>query len=221
MAEDGKGTMMVQATGRVAAPPDVFKISLGVLTEGPTVYEALTENSKRAADVVSALKEHGVAEADLQTSRLGISPVLEVRPPDDPDRTPPRVVAYSVTNTLRANLHDVGRVGDVIDAAAKAGGDAVRVDSLGFSIENTSGLVAEARKQALADVQAKAREICDALSLRLSSIRSVSEAIGTPRLPVFDFALRAEHAAPPTIEAGSEEITVDVSIEYEIAASGS
>jgi uncharacterized protein len=59
-----------------------------------------------------------VAAADLQTSQLSINPTS----------TPNgRINGYDVTNLVTATLRDIGGAGGLVDAAAAAAGDAVRI----------------------------------------------------------------------------------------------
>jgi len=67
------------------------------------------------------------------------------------------ITGYQVTNMVVAKIRDIEKVGTIIDAVVKAGGDLVRIDSIDFSVDDPSVYYEEAREKAMAD--AKAREI--------------------------------------------------------------
>ena len=98
--------------------------------QGSGAQEALDANSRLATSTIDALHAAGVAEADLRTSQLSVSPT------QDPNTG--RITGYEVSNMLTATLRDVDRAGSVIDAAGTAAGDAVRVQQLEFSIADDS-----------------------------------------------------------------------------------
>ena len=95
-------------------------------TRARAAQEALDANSRLATATIDALRAAGVAEPDLRTSQLSVSPTQ--------DPTTGRVTGYEVSNLLTATLRDVGRAGAVIDAAGAAAGDAIRVQQLEFSV---------------------------------------------------------------------------------------
>ncbi|MGH2708223.1 MAG: SIMPL domain-containing protein, partial [Actinomycetota bacterium] len=131
--EDGMGknirrSVKVTGLGRVAAPPDVLTLTLAIETQAPTVSQSLGENNEATSEVISALRERGVEERDLQTTGLSIDPVFELLGPNDPG--PPKIVAFRTRNSLRAKLRDLAGTGSIIDAAIQAGGDASRLEGV-------------------------------------------------------------------------------------------
>jgi uncharacterized protein YggE len=213
MSDEIRRSMSVSAVGRVAAPPDVLAVVLAVETEAPTVSQALSENSTRANDMMSALKEHGVDERDLQTSQFTIAPVWEPRGPND--TRPAKIIGYRVRNALRAKVRDLQGAGATIDAAVRAGGDASRLQDISYSIDNPGKLLVQAREAAVEEAKAKAKQLTEGLGVRLGGVISISESVvGEPR-PFPDFAQMAREA-PPVIAAGEEEVAVQVTVDYEL-----
>ena len=127
--------------GTVSSRPDTLTIGIGVQTRGRVAQEALDANSRLATSTIDALRAAGVAEADLRTSQLSVSPT------QDPNTG--RITGYEVSNLLTATLRDVDRAGSVIDAAGAAAGDAVRVQQLEFSVADDSAPRAQARADAV------------------------------------------------------------------------
>ena len=68
------GRVIVIGEGSVSVTPDYAQIGSGVTTRAKTVKEATEANSKLMAAIINALRESGVAQRDVQTSRFSIQP---------------------------------------------------------------------------------------------------------------------------------------------------
>ena len=205
-------TITGTGTGRVRGKPDTLTVDIGVETRGGSAEEALARNTERAAKVIAALEQAGVAGDDLQTSQLSISPVFD----DDGER----IVAYEVSNSVTATLHDLDKAGAVIDSAASAAGDDARVNGVWFSIEDTNELVAAARVDAVQRARTQAEQLATAAGVTLGAVVSIEETsvpVGPP-VDLDETGTGDERAAPTTpIERGSQELTVDVVAHFAIA----
>jgi uncharacterized protein YggE len=206
-AEGKPRTITGTATGEVEGTPDTLTVSLGVQTNGGSATEALARNADRATAVINALKGAGVAPADLQTSELSLYPTF-----DDKGRP----TGYSVSNMVTAEVHDVANTGGIVDAAAAQAGNDIRVNGITLSIEDTGRLVAAAREDAVTRARAQARQLAQAAGVRLGPLQQVTERRHQP--PVMEQLGNAFDAASRTpIEAGSQTLSVDVTVVYTIA----
>ena len=113
----------------------------------------------------------------------------------------------------------------VIDAAATAGGDNVRIDSISFRADQTTETVDEARKLAAQDALHRAELYAEAFGVEVGVLLSASEVVAST--PVFDRAcnlLRVESAAfdgPSTpISAGDVEVRASITAKFAIAQPG-
>ena len=203
----------MNGTGLVSGTPDVLELYLGVDTRGDTAGDALAQNSRLTVGVLKVLRDAGVPEKDIQTTNLSIYPVYD----DDGEV----VIAYSVSNRVVAKLRDLNTAGDIIDEATKAAGDDIIVQGLYFSIDDNSKVVEQARTEAVKRAKAQAEQLAAAAGVELGALRSIDERY-TPIGPALD----AREAAAPTAESGdaasvpiqpgSEELSVDVTLVYEI-----
>jgi uncharacterized protein YggE len=207
-ASGTRHTITVHSTGIVEGTPDVLELTLGVDTRGRSAGDALAENSKLTAGVLKVLKDAGVADKDVQTSNLSISPVY--------DDNGELIVAYAVSNHVTARLHDLDKAGRVVDAATKAAGDQIVVQGLSFSIDDNSDLVAQARTDAVKRAKAQAQQLADAAGVELGPLVSIiEESSPTPPVVVAERAAAPGSAdAAPPIQAGSQTLTVDVTVVY-------
>jgi uncharacterized protein len=204
----------VTGVGRVAAMPDLLVLSLAVETQAVTISEALAENNKQVAAVLSVLKDHGVQERDIQTTHLSIDPVA---PPQDPhDRHTLKIVGYRARNGLSAKLRDIQRAGVVIDAAVQAAGDAIRIEGVSFSFAEPASLVSAARKRAIEDAKDRARQLTDGLGVGLGNVLSISESDSSGAPTIREFR-SFEFAAPTPFLSGESEVSLQVTVSYEIS----
>ena len=66
--------IIVNGEGKASAAPDLVLLSLSVMREAKTAYEALNSNTDAMKAVIAATKTAGVAERDLQTANIQIQP---------------------------------------------------------------------------------------------------------------------------------------------------
>jgi uncharacterized protein YggE len=199
----------VAGVGRVTGRPDVLRVTVGVGLTRPTVQQALDEANAAADRVLTALRDRGVAETDVQTREFSVAP--EFRYPQDGGA--PTITGYTVRNLVEAKLRDLDRTGEILSAVVSAGGDAARVENVAFSLEDNAELLQEARAAAFADAKAKAEQYARLAERPLGALISLSEATSAPPVPVpFDQgAGRAlQEAAPVPVNPGEQEVSVTV-----------
>ncbi len=200
----------VTGTGKVTGTPDTLRISLTISATSPDVDTALRGANKSAKAVQDALLAKDVATKDLQTSGMSIQP--SYTPKGQPN-------GYVVTESLTAAVRDLAKAGATISAAVDAGGDAVRIDGVSFSLEDTSGLIAGARTGAVDDAKARAEQYAKAAGRSLGEVQSISEAVQSPTPQYVDqgLAYSARAASPVPLQAGSQDVTVQVTVVYAMA----
>jgi uncharacterized protein YggE len=204
-------TINVAGHGKVEGTPDVMTVTMGVQTIDPSAQAALQRNNQHATALIAALKARGVAAKDIQTVDLNVSPNFDKNF---------HVTGYSASNTVTAKLRDLAKAGEVIDAAALTAGEDVRLQGVSFSIDNTSALVAKARADAIKDALAQGKQLASAAQVTLGPIRTIDDT-GT-RLPQPQYAFGAssarQAAADIAVEPGSQELSVDVTVVFDITS---
>lgn len=201
----------VTGEGKVAVVPDQVLLTLGIDSQEATVELARQRAAEAMDRVLAALKAQGVAERDIQTRRLSITPVERA---DRDGRV--RREGYRVTNDVLARLRTVDRAGAVVDAVAAAGGDLTRIQGIQFAIENPENVREQAREKAMADARTRAQQVARGMGVSLGALRHFSEgAVSIPR-PV-TLQVREAAAAPQTsVSPGEQEVVVTVSVVYAI-----
>jgi uncharacterized protein len=200
--------IIARGTGTATATPDTATVVLGVQTRDASATAALAANSERATALIGMLDGAGVPPSDIRTSRLTIHPTSA------PESG--RITGYEVTNQVTATLRDVDAAGGVIDAAAAAAGDAVRVEQISFSIADESAAKAQARADAVRRALDQAGQLAAAAGVELGPIRSIVELPADQPVPYRAEAADARQAAVP-IEPGTQELRVAVEVVHGIA----
>lgn len=193
-----------RGVGTVSAPPDTLTVVLGVATNAPAAAVALADNSTRAAALIEVLRGSGVAEEDLRTSGLSIFPSYS------PDGT---VTGYEVSNQVTATLRDLDGAGALIDAAAQAAGDAVRVQQISFSLDDDSEQRAAARADAVRRAEAQIEQMAEAAGVSPGGLLSITEIpVETGPQPYAADAFAAQEAAAVPLLPGSQDVSVVVEV---------
>jgi uncharacterized protein YggE len=204
-------TINVAGHGEVEGTPDVMTVTMGVSTSDPSAQAALQQNNAQANALIASLERNGVAKKDIQTVDLNISPNFDKNF---------HITGYSASNTVTANLRDLSKAGVVIDAAALTVGQDVRLQGVSFSIDNTSALVAKARADAVKDALAQGKQLAAAGGVKLGAIRTIDDTgslLPQPQQFGFDNKSLQDAAASVPIEAGSQQLSVDVVVVFDIA----
>lgn len=207
---DETRTINVSGEGRVAMTPDVAVLNLGVNMRDPQLATAQS-NATAAMDAVrAALLNAGVAERDIQTSQYSVWVEQDYNQPNQP------VIGYNVTQTVTAKVRQIDAAGDVIQVAVDAGAN--QINGIWFTLEDTSDAVRQARELAVADAQARAEHLASLSNATLGPVQTISEGYSTPGMPVPYQASGAAYAekaaAAPSIDPGTMEVIVSVSVSY-------
>lgn len=146
----------VTGTGKVTAVPDMAVVDLAV------------EAQDRASRVVKGL---GVAEKDVQTSRIGLYPLYgESKPEREPG--PPRVVGFRAGNGVRVVVRDLAKVGAVVDAAVSAGAN--RVEGVLFQLSDPGPWWDRALELPVADARRQAELAARVAGVEVRGVRSIT-----------------------------------------------
>jgi uncharacterized protein len=181
----------VYGVGEAAGAPDVARTQLGVEVRAASAEQAVAEGSQRMAAVIAALKQLGIADADLRTAQYALSFEPE-RPQPQPlaapaaaaqaaakpqppavDTKPRTRGQYHVTNTVTVTIRDLSKIGHVLQVASDA--EANSAYGITFDLDDDAALVAEARKLAIADAQRSAQELAKLTDVELGEVISVTE----------------------------------------------
>jgi uncharacterized protein len=208
--EAPKRTLSLSATGTVKAPPDEVDISTGVTSDAPTPREALDKNNDAMARVVAALKDDGIEPKDIQTTDFSVQPLYEER---KEGQTTQRIIGYRVNNAVRVSVHDIGKLGQVLDKVVKLGAN--EIGAIEFSLSEPEALKDEARKLAMANAIANAKLYAEAAGVELGPVLTISEEEGSYQARYAVPAARQMSKAVP-IEAGTTSVEIRLHVSWEL-----
>jgi uncharacterized protein YggE len=207
-------SLNVSGTGLVYLTPDIAYINIGVHTELATASEAVAANNAETQKVVDALKKAGVAAKDIRTSNFSIWPNTMF----DPQTNTKLSTTYVVDNTVYVTVRKLDDLGDILDAAVKAGAN--NVNSIQFDLADKTAAIKEARDQAVKDARSQAQELAQAAGVTLGNLQMINfnDSVPAPLMQAYGKGGgggAAEAIAVP-INPGTMTLTVNVNLTYEI-----
>lgn len=207
-------TITVSAEGKTAVLPDIASFTFSVVAEGKDPDAVAKENNEKINQALSFVKEQGVADKDIKTIGYDLSPVYDY----DKDRRTSFISRYRLTQTISVKIRDFSKIGNILGALPGFGIN--QIGSLSFSVDEPDVYLNQAREQAFQKARAKAEAMAKQNKTRIARVVTFSEfSGGYPPFPIF---AKAEiggfggDIVAPRIEPGSQEVTVNVSVTYEI-----
>jgi uncharacterized protein YggE len=165
--------------------------------------------------IMQVLKSSGIADKDIKTTQYNIQQQTRW----DEKQSTNVVIGYQVSNIVTVKIREISKAGSIIDNAAQAGGNLIRVNGISFMVDDPSPLLKVARDKAIQDAADKAKQMSQVSGIKLGKITYMNES--TPYIPVVQnsyMKLAAADMAPaPTpISGGELEFQVNVQLVYEI-----
>jgi len=234
-------TISVNGTGDAVTVPDIATFSFSVSETGKTVADAQAMATAKSNAALKALRGAGVADKDIQTTSYDINPhydyqnaVCPVAPIMSPGMAPSSgavsspiycpsgrsvLTGYDVSQTTQVKVRDLSKAGDLFTTIGSLG--VQNVDSLTFSVDDIDAVKTKARGDAVADAQAKAKELASQLGVTLVRITSFYDSSDQPGPVYYGMTsgavdVKAVPAAAPQISTGEQKVTSNVTITYEI-----
>ena len=205
-------SVRVTSEAKVTAKPDRVQIDIGVFTRAANSQEAAAQNARQVDAVLAAIRKAAPA-AVLKTISFSLNPNYQYHGGGGE----PTLNGYTAQNVVQVTLDELGRIGAVIDAATQSGAN--HVQGIQFTLRDQDAVRAQALREAVTRARAQAEVLAGALGLKVTRVLSVEE--NSPRfvpIRVFAGASRAAaEAVPPPIEAGTLEVTAEVTLSVEVA----
>lgn len=206
-ASQTAGRITVTGTGTVTGVPNQLILSMSVQATSYDVSSALNQANQAVRNVTTALRERGVAAADIQTSDLNISPNYN---------NSGVITSYGVTESLTATLNHLKLAGGQIGAAVRAGGNALSIDNVALNLTSTGPLMAAARAHAMANARAQAEQFARALGQPLGPVISISPVQQPAPVPLGGFSPSAASKGAVPVSPGTQQLSVSVTVVYAI-----
>jgi len=217
----------VQGSGEAVAIPDIATFSFSVTETAKTVADAQAAATTKTNAALKAIKDAGVEDRDVSTESYNINPHYEydscatysyVSSTVPPCRSKSVLTGYDVSQSIRVKVRKIEDAGALFTSIGGLG--VQNVSGLTFSVDEPDKYQAEARAEAIAKAQTKAKELAKQLDVSLVRIVSFNDNDNYYPRPIYglggDMAMEAKVSSAPSIPAGEQKITANVTITYEI-----
>jgi uncharacterized protein len=200
----------ISVRGEVKRVPDVAVISTGVITQSTDAATVMRDNAARMARVLAALKRAGVADKDVTTSAVNLSPQYRYN-----NNQPPVITGYQANNQVTVRFRDITRSGAILDALVKEGSNEINGPSL--TIDKPEAALDEARIAAITAGRARAEVYASAAGMKIKRIVSISENEGMSVVPRPMMQMMAKSAEADTvIMPGEQALGMTVTMVFEL-----
>ena len=156
----------VMGTAEINVAPDEAVLNLGVESRDKVLSVAKSQADERVKKVLALARAAGVEQKDIATSVLQMGP-------DYSEEKVPRLLGYSVSQTLAITLKDLSRYEALMTQLLEAGVN--RVDNVSFRISEDRKYRDEARAKAIAAAREKAVAMASLLGQTVGKPWEISE----------------------------------------------
>ena len=169
LGQSGAGeadTITVYGQGRVSVSPDIATVTLGYENSASSPQAAQAANEEQMAQITAALREVGVAEADIVPAQYNIYQEYYYSPlPEDQ--------SYRVCSVVTVTVRKVDSAPNVIAAACNAGANLSY--GITYDLADRQEVYAQALELARVRADEKAAELAESLGRRVTGIVEVRE----------------------------------------------
>jgi uncharacterized protein YggE len=125
----------------------------------------------------------------------------------------PRIVGYTVRNSLSVRVRDISKVGAILDKSVTLGVN--EGGSILFTNDDPSAAMTQARVKAMQEATAKAKTLAQAAGVKIGRVLEISEQSFNPRpMPMARAEMsmaRSADAVPVAAGENTYKVTVNVS----------
>ncbi len=188
-------TVTVSGNATIKSAPDEAIVTLGVQTQASSAQQALQQNASKMTDVMKALLGDGLKADDIATVGVSLYPNY--------DSNGTIIVSYSVQDQINVTVHDMAKVGTIIDDAVAGGANLS--SGISFQLSDQNQGVEKALQAAVENARSKAETLATAGNASLGQVISITEGYAPTPGPVFYDKMAAGVAestpiSPPTLE---------------------
>ncbi len=218
-------TIDVSAMATDYVDPDMLTLSFTVENEAEDATESQTETASEINAVKAALTGFGIKDENIKTTRYSVDVVRTSHYICENETSKTDcyydyvITGYKTTHSIKVNVYDLDKGGDIVDAAAGAGAE---VDYISFTLkpETRDTVNNQLLEEASAKAKTKAQSIATGLGVTIGDAFSASTSYDYyPTYRSYDYAYAEAGSAPaPSTElsGGQIEVTASVYASFEI-----
>ncbi len=207
-------TITVSAEGKSTISPDLARLSFAVISEGKDPEILQSDNAKKMSASIDFVKSEGIDAKDIQTTNYNLQPRYEY---DEKKRTS-FISGYTLSQTVNVKIRDFTKISPILGKLPSLGIN--QINGVNFEVENPDKYLNVAREEAFQKAFAKAAAMARQNKVKIGRVITFSEGYGGgiyyPRaMEAVAYGKGGGDIVPP-IEPGSEDISVNVSVTYEL-----
>ncbi len=205
-------TITITGYSKINYIPDEAVITAGVLIEGQDPKDIQIKSDNLMKGLVNFLKEEGIEEKNLKTTRYNLSPKYDFENYN-------QIIGYSLEQTLEVKLKDFSKVGEIVAGLTQNGANEIKGLSFVLSDEAEKNLKKEARELAIVDAYQNLDNLKKSLNIKNVKLIGFSEDGNQPITHQrFDATLQNEYlkSSISPILAGENEFVSNVYLVFEL-----
>ena len=206
--------MIATGEGKVTVTPDIAKVNFGIQSSGVSLKQVQDDVNRKSKSLVDALKDLGIDEKNIKTSSYSLFPQYDYTNPAA------RITGYQVSINYEVTIEDFDKVNDALVIATQNGANIVGGVTFEINDKTKKEKLQEAREEAVKEAKEMAEGLAKAADITLGRIINISEQeMGGGPIPLLERAIGAPadiSVAKPEITPGETEISVTISLSYEI-----
>lgn len=198
---DVPNVIVTSGEGMITVAPDRAYVSISAETRAKLPKMAQQQNAQAMTAVQERLKAAGISGDAVRTLALDLQPEFDY---NDGKQT---LRGYVARNTIEVRVDEIGKVGEVVDAAVSSG--ATSVSNIRFDLKDRQAVQQKALAEAVTDARARADALAKAAGVtinRIMRIEDQSEQQMPPPRPMAQFRMAAADAAATPVAPGQLEI---------------
>jgi hypothetical protein len=199
----------VSGEGSVSMLPTMATVNATVETTAENAADATSQNNTAYGRIVAAVTKTGVARDDITLSYYNVN--YTPKPKPGTSNQADERYGYTVSRSFSIKVREMDKAGAVVDALAAAG--VTNVGGVNFGLADPSKARAEATTLAVRDARSRAEALAAAAGLHITGIARISQDSGGVVQPLYR-TMAAAAPAPTQFDAGSVNVTANVTIEY-------
>jgi uncharacterized protein len=208
LAQAPPHTITVGGSAQVVLRADRGQFTVGVSTRSTTVTTALQANNKKTQLVIDALKAHGAAENEINTSSFSIA---------QPYENGRQVTGqYEVHNSVTVTRSEVASISDLLQVAIDAGAN--QAWNVRFFLSEPATARDSALAAAYRDARARAEKLAAAAGKSVGDLLAITteQFPALPRVGGVGTEPMAVSASAPPLQAGMQAVVANVVAQFEL-----
>lgn len=207
-------TLTISAEGKTTVSPDIAEVSFSVLSQGVNPETLSATNNDKMTAVIENIKAKGVDAKDIKTTGYDLQPSYSY----DKNTGRSYIYSYTLTQTVMVKIRDLKKVAAIIGGVTPLGVN--QIGNVSFDVENPDKVLGDARNDAFDKIKAKVAAIASASGVSVGKVITVSE-YQSSSMPYYKQSGMgmggvAAPVSAPTIEPGSQELKLNVTVTYAI-----